>query len=129
MDHSRIDAVIWKGDTEIWEIDNREALFYDPFHIHDVQFQILDRDGQSPADYERGWKDTVVVNPLEKVRVIARFADYADPHTPYMYHCHILDHEDMGMMGQFVVVEQSSDETGIVSPLTEPSGTGHGHGQ
>lgn len=128
MDHARIDEVVSKDDIEIWEIDNREALFYHPFHIHDVQFQILDRNGTPPAVYERGWKDTVVVNPLEKVRVIARFADYADPHTPYMYHCHILDHEDMGMMGQFVVVEHPSDETRIISPLDGMTGTDHAHG-
>jgi len=128
MDHARIDEVVTKDDIEIWEIDNREALFYHPFHIHDVQFQILDRDGRPPSDYERGWKDTVVVNPLEKVRVIARFSDYADPHTPYMYHCHILEHEDMGMMGQFVVVEHPSDETSVVSPLDGTTGTDHGHG-
>ncbi len=82
MDHARIDEVVTKDDIEIWEIDNREALFYHPFHIHDVQFQILDRDGRPPSDYERGWKDTVVVNPLEKVRVIARFSDYATRTRP-----------------------------------------------
>uniref|UniRef100_A0A5Q5CDB2 Cell division protein SufI n=1 Tax=Mycobacterium sp. (strain JLS) TaxID=164757 RepID=A0A5Q5CDB2_MYCSJ len=127
MDHARIDEVITRGATEIWEIDNREALFYHPFHIHAVQFQILDRNGRPPADHERGWKDTVIVDPLEKVRVIARFAGYADPHLPYMYHCHILEHEDMGMMGQFVIVEDPGDPTGIVSPLDPTERTLHEH--
>ncbi len=45
-----------------------------------------------------------------------------------MYHCHILEHEDMGMMGQFVVVEHPSDETSVVSPLDGTTGTDHGHG-
>jgi FtsP/CotA-like multicopper oxidase with cupredoxin domain len=75
-----------------------------PFHIHDIQFQILDRNGNPPAPGERGLKDTVRVHGGETVRVIARFEDYADPDRPYMYHCHILEHEDAGMMGQFVVV-------------------------
>jgi FtsP/CotA-like multicopper oxidase with cupredoxin domain len=75
-----------------------------PFHIHDVQFQILDRDGEKPAPNERGRKDVVLVNPGETVRVIMKFEDYSDPKSPYMYHCHILEHEDAGMMGQFTVV-------------------------
>ncbi|HCX68900.1 MAG TPA: oxidase, partial [Rhodobiaceae bacterium] len=48
--------------------------------------------------------DTVVVNPREQVRVLVRFEENTDPDLPYMYHCHILEHEDAGMMGQFVVV-------------------------
>jgi len=129
MDHSRIDEVVTAGDTEIWEIDNREALFYHPFHIHGVQFQILDRNGRPPAAYEGGWKDTVNVDPLETVRVIARFTGYSDPHLPYMYHCHLLEHEDMGMMGQFVVVAEPGQDTGIVSPLIDTDTTLHRHGQ
>ena len=52
-----------------------------------------------------GWKDTVQVRPDETVSILAHFTDYADPVNPYMYHCHILEHEDRGMMGQFTVVE------------------------
>ena len=74
-----------------------------PFHVHDVQFRILDRNGSPPALNERGLKDTVVVNPDERVRVLLSFTDYSDPYLPYMYHCHNLEHEDTGMMGQFVV--------------------------
>lgn len=66
MDHARIDEVITKGNTEIWEIDNQEALFFHPFHIHHVQFQILDRDGRPPQGYEQGWENTVHVAPFEK---------------------------------------------------------------
>ena len=75
-----------------------------PFHIHDVQFRVLDRNGRAPGPEERGLKDTVTVAPREVVRVILRFEEYTDPDLPYMYHCHILEHEDAGMMGQFVVV-------------------------
>ena len=47
----------------------------------------------------------VLVRPFERVRIVKRFLDYADSVTPYMFHCHILEHEDVGMMGQFVVEE------------------------
>lgn len=70
-----------------------------PFHVHGVQFQLLERDGQQPPPNERGWKDTVLLNPGEEVKVIARFT-----HTgKFVYHCHILEHDDLGMMGTFVV--------------------------
>ena len=127
MDHRRVDEIVRKGDMEIWEIRDEEALFYHPFHIHGVQFQVLDRDARPAADYERGWKDTVLVNPFETVRVIARFVDYSDPHRPYMFHCHILEHEDMGMMGQFVVVDTLSEEVGVISPLIGMDHTEHPH--
>lgn len=64
-----------------------------PFHIHDIQFLILDRDGTPPEPYD------------ETVRFITQFTTYANPDVPFMYHCHILEHEDRGMMGQFVVVD------------------------
>ena len=54
--------------------------------------------------HEQGLKDTVLVDAGSRVRVIAEFADFADPDHPYMYHCHNLEHEDSGMMGQFVVI-------------------------
>lgn len=103
MDMGRINEVVRLGDTEIWEISN-DSFMPHPFHIHDVQFGILDRNGRPPQPGEQGLKDTVIVNPRETVRVIAKFQDYADSKRPYMYHCHILEHEDGGMMGQFTVV-------------------------
>lgn len=103
MDINRIDQTVKLGDIEIWEISNPTEMFH-PFHIHDIQFQILTRNGQPPPENERGWKDTVLVKQKETVRVIAQYSDFADPDVPYMFHCHILEHEDAGMMGQFVVV-------------------------
>jgi blue copper oxidase len=103
MDMERIDERVPLGAIEIWSISNATPLSH-PFHIHDIQFRILDRDGVPAAPHERGLKDTVMVDPGETVRVITRFEDFADPNHPYMYHCHILEHEDAGMMGQFVVV-------------------------
>lgn len=71
-----------------------------------IQFLILDIDGAAPPANLRGWKDTVLVPNNQTVRVITQFTDYANPLVPYMYHCHIMEHEDNGMMGQFVVVEE-----------------------
>jgi bilirubin oxidase len=120
MDHARIDQIVRRGNLEIWTVRNL-SVSYHPFHVHGVQFQVLDRDGRVPAPYEQGWKDTVMVLPAETVRLIMRFSDYADPHMPYMFHCHILEHEDMGMMGQFVVVDDLDQPVGIEgSPIDTP---------
>lgn len=103
MNVDRIDVRVPLGSIEIWEIVNPTPLTH-PFHIHDIQFRVLDRDGEPPLPHEHGLKDTVLVNPGSAVRVITEFADFADPKRPYMYHCHNLEHEDAGMMGQFAVV-------------------------
>ncbi len=88
---------------EIWEIDNVSGMIHN-FHIHLVHFAILDIDGEAPPPHLRGWKDTVFLPRGSTVRVIAEFRDYTDSEMPYMYHCHLLRHEDSGMMGQFLVV-------------------------
>ena len=103
MDMDRIDARVPLGDVEIWEIFNDSPMAH-PFHIHNTQFRILDRGGKPPQANELGLKDTVLINAGERVRVITQFEHYADASSPYMFHCHILEHEDAGMMGQFVVV-------------------------
>lgn len=103
MDMSVINQTVKRDTTEIWEIFN-DSMMMHPFHIHHGVFQILDRDGRLPDASEKGFKDTVKVGPGQTVRFIMRFNDFSDPVTPYMYHCHILEHEDNGMMGQFVVV-------------------------
>jgi len=90
------------GSTEIWEIHNQSPMMH-PFHIHHGQFQLLTRNGRPPHAHERAYKDTVKVGPGETVRVVMEFLHYSDPDVPYMYHCHILEHEDNGMMGQFLV--------------------------
>ena len=90
------------NNVEIWELTNRSAIAH-PFHIHDVQFYILTRDGNAPPVSEQGRKDVVLVKPQETVRFITKFETFADDKVPYMYHCHMLPHEDDGMMGQFVV--------------------------
>lgn len=102
FDMMRIDYHIPLNNTEIWTLTNQTMVAH-PFHIHDVHFYILDRDGNATSAVERGRKDVVLVQPNETVRFITKFDDFADTTTPYMYHCHILMHEDDGMMGQFVV--------------------------
>jgi FtsP/CotA-like multicopper oxidase with cupredoxin domain len=102
--HHHIDHETRLGDIEIWELYNNTP-FSHPFHIHDVQFYILDRNGIPPPMNELGRKDVVLVNPFETVRFITRFEDFADDYYTYMYHCHILSHEDEGMMGQFLVLD------------------------
>ncbi len=104
MDINRIDEQVKLGDTEIWEITNQSAMMMrmpHSMHLHDVQFQILSRNGSPPPAHEQGRKDTVLIMPGETVRIISRFLDYTGV---YMYHCHLLEHEDDGMMGQFEVI-------------------------
>lgn len=102
------------NNTEIWQITSTSG-FAHPFHIHDVEFHILTRNGVAPPAAENGWKDVLLVKSNETVRFIAKFEDYADSLHPFMYHCHISLHEDDGMMGQFVVKNPS---VGIVEGTT-----------
>jgi FtsP/CotA-like multicopper oxidase with cupredoxin domain len=101
FDMNRIDELIKlsEGDTEIWSIQNMSPMAH-PFHAHAIQWQILDRNGKPATGTDLGWKDTVLVQPGETVRFIGRF-DPTINTGDYMYHCHILEHEDAGMMGFF----------------------------
>lgn len=102
MDHGRTDFTVAKDSTEIWEVSNLDGERHN-FHVHDVQFQILTLNGGTPPAHLRGWKDTIFVPEGTRYRLIMRFSDYADPLHAYMYHCHVLYHEDRGMMGRFTV--------------------------
>jgi FtsP/CotA-like multicopper oxidase with cupredoxin domain len=93
MDMDRIDVSAPLGATEIWELENLVGMDH-PFHLHGFQFQVLDRDGV-PEPF-RSWKDTVNVPRHSTVRFIVRYDDHPGK---WMFHCHILDHEDHGMMG------------------------------
>lgn len=72
-------------------------------------FRVLEYAGGPPPERLTGPKDTVYVPPGETVRLVTRFTDYSDPDLPYMFQCHVLQHEDRGMMGQFVVLEPGQD--------------------
>jgi FtsP/CotA-like multicopper oxidase with cupredoxin domain len=93
MDLDRVDVRAPLGATEIWDVENMVGMDH-PFHLHGFQFQVLDRNGE-PEPY-RSWKDTVNVPKRERVRFIVRYDDHPGK---WMFHCHILDHEDQGMMG------------------------------
>ena len=93
MDMNRVDVSARLGDTEIWELENVVGMDH-PFHLHGFQFQVLDRNGV--PETQRRWKDMVNIPKHETVRIIVR---YDDNPGKWMFHCHILDHEDHGMMG------------------------------
>jgi len=93
MDMNRVDIRARLNTTEIWQIENVVGMDH-PFHLHGFQFQVLDRDGV-PEPFV-SWKDSVNVPKHSKVRIAVRFEHFPGK---WMYHCHILDHEDMGMMG------------------------------
>ncbi len=103
FDMSRIDVTVQLGDTERWTLSSDDGQHV--FHPHQIQFQILAINGEPPPPEESGWEDSVLVNADREVVIVARFNTYAAEDTPYMFHCHILDHEDLGMMGQFLIVE------------------------
>lgn len=102
-DKSRIDETVQSGTTEIWEFDNSKGDEPHPMHIHALQFQVLDRTGgrNSLIATEKGWKDTVMLLPGEKVRVVITFGQNKGK---YVLHCHNLEHEDDGMMLQFEII-------------------------
>jgi FtsP/CotA-like multicopper oxidase with cupredoxin domain len=93
MDMDRVDVSAPLGATEIWEVENLVGMDH-PFHLHGFQFQVLDRNGV-PEPY-RAWKDVVNVPRHETARFIVRYDRFPGK---WMFHCHILDHEDHGMMG------------------------------
>ena len=98
-----INQTIKLNVVEKWTIINNN-IFGHSFHIHDIQFKIISRSSGTVANYESGWKDTVYVPLGETVTVIAKFDDFSSTVNPFMYHCHFSNHEDGGMMGQFLVV-------------------------
>ncbi|WP_203247689.1 multicopper oxidase family protein [Sporosarcina beigongshangi] len=102
FDPERIDFTQQQGVTEVWEIYNKPDMMggmIHPFHIHGTQFKIISRDGEEPPENERGWKDTISIKPDERVKIAIQFKHKG----VYMFHCHILEHEDNGMMGQILV--------------------------
>lgn len=102
MDMNRIDFAVDQGVTEVWEV---ESPFPKPhnFHVHGASFQVLSVNGQVPRNDLAGWKDTIFLPPTQVFRIAVRFAEKPDLASPFMFHCHLLYHEDEGMMGQFLV--------------------------
>ncbi len=97
------DEVVKLGTQEIWEFINRGGMpaLPHPMHVHGLQFRVLGRLGALYDGYlDKGWKDTVLLMPGERVRLMMRFEDYDGL---FLYHCHNLEHEDMGMMRNYYV--------------------------
>ena len=120
--HDTVNWFVAYGSTEVWQFLNLSEDTH-PMHVHLVQFQALRRDHYDVEAYdplqdrttspitfksrgaldenETGWKDTIRVNPGEMVTIAATFDGYTGQ---YMYHCHMLDHEDNDMMRPFIVM-------------------------
>lgn len=105
MDMNRIDEFINLDEPEEWIIENPMNMAHN-FHMHATHFRVIERNGSKERvmPWERGYKDTVFLAPGDKVKIQVIMRDFASATDPYMYHCHFLEHEDNGMMGQFVVI-------------------------
>ena len=101
FDMSRIDMSVARGEMERWTIS--ADMMMHPFHVHGVAFQVLSENGRPPKAQNTGWKDTILING--QADILMKFDRPASESLPYMFHCHILEHEDGGMMGQFAVVQ------------------------
>jgi FtsP/CotA-like multicopper oxidase with cupredoxin domain len=108
MDPGRVDHVVEPGTTETWEVENTAGIPHN-FHPHGISFKILEYDGAPPPPPLAGFKDTVFVPPGVRLTLAATFGHDADPDSPYMFHCHLLEHEDRGMMGQYLVADHRAD--------------------
>jgi FtsP/CotA-like multicopper oxidase with cupredoxin domain len=100
FDIERIDVTARLGTLELWQI--RAQMMAHPFHVHGTQFQILSLEGERPPAHLRGWKDTVIVS--REAQILVPLNQKASEEHPFMFHCHILEHEDAGMMGQYICV-------------------------
>ena len=100
FDPKRVVLKVPRGSTQLWELRNPTNVTH-YIHIHEEQWHTVLRDGSTPPKWERGLEDTWRLDPGERVRVVAKFTDYLGV---FMIHCHMLDHEDDGLMAQFAVV-------------------------
>ena len=115
MERVADDEVVRLGSTEVWQFVNEAGMgmmgsLPHPLHIHGVQFRVMDRRVHPQATsawrslsaglVDEGWKDTVLLMPGERMRLLLRFADHPGL---FLYHCHNLEHEDMGMMRNFLI--------------------------
>ncbi len=107
MENVAADEIVRLGAREIWEFHNNAGGMMPmmnmphPIHLHGKQFRVLERGGLTHDGYvDEGWKDTVLLMPGEWVRIMVDFDEYPGL---FLYHCHNLEHEDMGMMRNYYV--------------------------
>ena len=98
FDMNRVDVEAKLGSMEIWKLKAVEMGH--PFHIHGANFRVLTKNSQAAPDYQQGWKDTVLVDG--EAELLVHFKAEGKRSHPFMFHCHVLEHEDTGMMAQFV---------------------------
>src|SRR5262245_14703528 len=98
FDMERIDVETSLGTNEVWEVVS--AGMAHPFHIHGALFRILSIAGAPPLPHLAGWKDVVLVE--DEAELLVTFTQPATRDHPFMYHCHILEHEEAGLMGQYI---------------------------
>ncbi|AKK05423.1 putative multicopper oxidase [Corynebacterium mustelae] len=106
MDMNRVDVVIDHSEPEVWVVTNGNSDWIHNFHIHNCAFKVLEASETTVNFDTYGWKDTVTIPPGVTLKLGVIFGQYRDNHYPYMYHCHMLFHEDQGMMGQFMLVNK-----------------------
>ena len=103
------DEKVHLNTLEVWEFINEGGGMGmmgamdmpHPLHLHGMQFQVLARQGVLHEGYvDDGWKDTVLLMPGKRIRLLVRFTDYPGL---FLYHCHNLEHEDMGMMRNYLI--------------------------
>ncbi len=110
MDHSKMGGMNMGNGQDMMNGMMNDFMAH-PMHVHGIQFQVIERqmDLAYAAGWEtvkdgfvdEGWKDTVLVMPGERVKILARFSEYAGR---YLVHCHNLEHESMGMMRNYLIV-------------------------
>lgn len=101
MDMQVINERVQRGVWERWRIRSDQGAH--PFHVHGCSFLVERMEGAAAPPEHQGWKDVVVLDDDDWSDIVVRFDHTATDQFPYMYHCHILEHEDRGMMGQFTV--------------------------
>jgi len=99
----RIDFAAARNQCLCWRIAEGTDRMLHPVHVHGCQFRIISQDGKPPEAHRSGWKDTAPISAGGVTEILLRFPHSANRDNPYMVHCHILEHEDSGMMAQFTV--------------------------
>jgi FtsP/CotA-like multicopper oxidase with cupredoxin domain len=117
----RVEVEVPRGATRTWELTNNAPITH-YIHLHEEQWHTISRDGKRPPPWERGLEDVWRLDPGESVVIAAKFTDYTGV---FMVHCHMLDHEDDGMMAQFAVVKPHSHQLPPGYRLAQSASSAH----